>query len=128
MSTSNYPHEYDAIAQTMQLYIDGSRAGKSELMRPAFHPEASFFGYAGTELATGTAFLFDWIDKNGPAPDVEARMVSVDILESLAVVRLEMSRWSGALAGAGVHMSDLFTLLRTADGWKIIQKAFHWHG
>jgi hypothetical protein len=24
-------------------------------------------------------------------------------------------------------MSDLFTLLKTADGWKIIQKAFHWH-
>jgi hypothetical protein len=24
-------------------------------------------------------------------------------------------------------MSDLFTLLRTPGGWKIIQKAFHWH-
>jgi hypothetical protein len=24
-------------------------------------------------------------------------------------------------------MSDLFTLLKMPDGWKIIQKAFHWH-
>jgi len=24
-------------------------------------------------------------------------------------------------------VSDLFTLLKTAGGWKIIQKAFHWH-
>jgi hypothetical protein len=24
-------------------------------------------------------------------------------------------------------MSDLFTLLKTSNEWKIIQKAFHWH-
>jgi len=38
---------------------------KSAQMRSAFHPEASFFGYAGEQLASGTQFLFDWIDKNG---------------------------------------------------------------
>ena len=37
-------------------------------MRPAFAADASFFGYAGGQLAVGTEFLFDWIDKNGPAP------------------------------------------------------------
>ena len=111
----------------MQKYIDGSRQGKSELMRSAFHPDASFFGYAGEQLAIGTKFLFDWIDKNGPAPNIEPRIVSVDILDSIAVVRLEVSGWSGKLAGSGVRMSDLFTLLNTPDGWKIIQKAFHWH-
>lgn len=52
----------------MQLYIDGGKQGKSELMRPAFHPNASFFGYAVGKLAMGTPFLFEWIDKNGPAP------------------------------------------------------------
>ncbi len=35
----------------MQLYIDGGKAGKSELMRPAFHPDASFVGYAGGKLS-----------------------------------------------------------------------------
>ena len=109
------------------MYIDGSKQGKSELMRPAFHPSASFFGYAGEQLAVGTQFLFDWIDKNGPAPNIEPRFVSVDILESIAVVRLEVAEWSGKLAGSGVRMSDLFTLLKTPGGWKIIQKAFHWH-
>ena len=85
-------------------------------------------GYAGDKLATGTPFLFDWIDKNRPAPKIEPRVVSVDILESIAVVRLEVAGWSGNLAGSGVRMSDLFTLLKTPSGWKIIQKAFHWHG
>jgi len=127
MATSNYPDEYDKIAKTMQMYIDGSKQGKSQLMRAAFHPEASFFGYAGEQLAVGTQFLFDWIDKNGPASSLQARVVSVDIVESIAVVRLEAAGWSGNLAGSGVRMSDLFTLLKTPDGWKIIQKAFHWH-
>jgi hypothetical protein len=35
--------------------------------------------------------------------------------------------WSGNLSGSGVRMSDIFTLLKTSEGWRIIQKAFHWH-
>jgi hypothetical protein len=127
MTKSGYLTEYDKIVQTMDMYIDGSKQGKSEVMRPAFHPSASFFGYAGEQLAIGTTSLFEWIDKNGPAPNIEPRIVSVDILESIAVVRLEVAEWSGNLAGSGVRMSDLFTLLKTPGGWKIIQKAFHWH-
>jgi hypothetical protein len=127
MALSTYASEYDEIVKTMQQYIDGGKAGNSQLMRPAFHPDASFFGYAGEQLAVGTPFLFDWIDKNGPAPNIQPRFVSVDILESIAVVRLEVDGWSGAQAGSGVRMSDVFTLLRTPQGWKIIQKAFHWH-
>jgi hypothetical protein len=126
MANNEYLTEYDGIVKTMQMYLDGSKQGRSELMRPAFHPDASFFGYAGDQFASGTHFLFDWIDKNGPAPEIEPRIVSVDILESIAVVRLEVDRWSGKLAGSGVHMSDLFTLLKMPTGWKIIQKAFHW--
>jgi len=124
---SEYLSEYDKIVRTIQMYIEGSKQGRSELMRPAFHSNASFFGYAGGDLALGTQFLFDWIDKNGPAPNIEPRIVSVDILDSIAVVRLEVAGWSGKLAGSGVWMSDLFTLLKTSDGWQIIQKAFHWH-
>jgi hypothetical protein len=127
MSKNEYPAEYDAIVKTMQLYMDGSKRGKSEVMRPAFHPSASFFGFAGEQLAVGTDFLFDWIDENGPAPAIEPRVVSVEILKSIAVVRLEVSGWSGKLAGSGAAMSDLFTLLKLPSGWTIIQKAFHWH-
>jgi hypothetical protein len=95
MSKTEYLPEYDAIGKTIQMYMDGSKQGKSELMRPAFHPQASFFGYAGEQLAVGTQFLFDWIDNNGPAPKIEPRMVSVDIMNSIAVVRLEVAGWSG---------------------------------
>ena len=107
MNSSEYLTEYDGIVQTIQLYLEGSRQGKSELMRPAFHPDASFFGYAGGQLAAGTPFLFDWIDGNGCAPQIEPRFVSVDILDSIAVVRLEVAGWSGKLAGANVRESRI---------------------
>ncbi|MBL8238687.1 MAG: nuclear transport factor 2 family protein [Bryobacterales bacterium] len=127
MNAASYSNEYDSIVAAMQGYIEGSRQGRSELMRSAFHPGASFIGYAGGELRQGTQFLFDWIDGNGPAPDIRPRFTSVDILDTIAVVRLEVEGWSGKLAGSGVRMSDLFTLLKTENGWKIVQKAFHWH-
>jgi hypothetical protein len=124
---SEYFIEHDAIVETVQRYIDGCKNGKSALMRPAFHPEAKFFGYADDTLATETAFLFDYIDKNGPSPDIETRFVAIDIAESIATVRLEVENFSGALAGSGVHMSDFFTLIKTDEGWRITQKSFHWH-
>ena len=127
MKRNAYATEHDAIVKTMQLYIDGGRAGKSDLMRPAFHPDASFIGLAGGKLYNDVQQLFDWIDQNGPAPDIQPRFASIDILESIAVVRLEVENWSGKLAGSDVHMSDLFTLLKTDEGWKITQKTFHWH-
>jgi hypothetical protein len=127
MATAKTRSEHDAILKTLQLYVDGCKQGNSKLMRPAFNQQASFFGYAGDQLAVGLEFLFDWIDRNGPASDIESRVVSVDIAESIAVVRLEVANWSGKLAGSGARMSDVFTFLRMPEGWRIIQKAFHWH-
>jgi len=52
-----HPPQHDEILKTLQMYIEGSRQGKSELMRPAFQPRCFVFGYAGDQLAIGTKFL-----------------------------------------------------------------------
>lgn len=120
--------EQAAIVKTLQHYLDASREGNGELMRPAFHADANIVGYAGGKLLfSPIQFLYDWIDQNGPAPDIEPDLASVEIFDTIAVVRLEVRQWSGKLAGSGVHMSDVFNLLKTEDGWKITQKMFHWH-
>jgi len=125
---SNYITEYDAIVKTMQHYIEGARAGNGELMRPGFLADATVLGYNPGGLVTGPIQqLFDWIDGNGPAPQIEARFGSIDIFESIAVVHLDVANWSGEFAGSDVRMSDLFTLLKTDEGWKITHKMFHWH-
>jgi len=123
-----YVSEYDAILRTMQGYLDGVREGRSELMRPVFHPAATFFGhYPGGVMDGPIQPLFDWVDQNGPAPDVEFRVATVEILGKIASVRVEVERLSGTLAGAGVSMSDIFNLMLSDEGWRIVQKVFHWH-
>jgi hypothetical protein len=123
-----YVSQYDAILKTMKGYLDGVREGKSELMRPVFHPNATFFGhYPGGVMTGPIQQLFDFIDNNGPAPDIEARFASVEIVGKVAYLRLELEGFSGTLAGTGVSMSDMFTLMMVEDDWAIVQKAFHWH-
>lgn len=114
--------EYDAIAKTVQHYIDGGKSGQSAEMKLAFHPDATIFGYVGPELFGGPIqMLFDWVDQNGPAAELQGRITSIDLVESVATVRLELENWSGH------RFTDLFTLLKIDGEWKIFSKVFHTH-
>ena len=46
--------EHDVISGVIQLYIDGARSGRGDDMRPAFHDDATIFGYAGASLLAGS--------------------------------------------------------------------------
>ena len=60
--------EYDVIAKVVQHYIDGAKSGRGADMKPAFHKDATIFGYAGADLFAGPIQnLFAWNDENGPA-------------------------------------------------------------
>ena len=114
--------EYDLIAKTVQHYIDGGRSGKGDDMKPAFHEDATIFGYAGADLFAGPIQrLFDWVDENDPATGLQARITSIDLINTVATVRLELDNWSGS------RYTDLFTLLKVDGEWKIMNKVFHLH-
>ncbi len=114
--------ESDAIAKVVQHYIDGGRSGKGDDMKPAFHKDATIFGYAGADLFAGPIQrLFDWVDGNGPAKELQARIASIDVVDSVATVRLELDNWIGS------RYTDMFTLLKVDGEWKIMNKVFHLH-
>ena len=114
--------DYDAIAKTVQHYLDGARSGRGADMKPAFHQDATIFGYVGPDLFAGPIQgLFDWNDQNGPAKDLQARIASIDIVGTIAAVRLETDNWTGH------RFTDLFTLLKVDGEWKIMNKVFHLH-
>ncbi len=117
-----YVSEHDAIAKTIQHYIDGAKSGKGDDMKPAFHKDATIFGYAGADLFAGPIqLLFDWNDENGSAAELQARIASVDVVDTVATVRLELNNWNGS------RYTDLFTLLKVDGEWKIMNKVFHLH-
>lgn len=114
--------DYEAIAATVQKYIDGAKTGDSRVMREAFHPDAWIFGWFRGEPFNGPIqILFDWDDRNGPAPDVKTKITSIDLAETVAAVRLEIENWTG------YRFTDFFTLLKCDGVWKITNKVFHLH-
>src|SRR5689334_16878157 len=83
LPANGYLAEHDAITRTIDLYIAGGRAGRGDLMRPAFHPDATIAGYCfGVEVSGSIEHLFGWIDENGPAPDIEPRFARIEIFET----------------------------------------------
>lgn len=114
--------EYDAIARVIQHYIDGARSGKGSDMKPGFHDDATIFGYVGADLFAGPIQgLYDWNDANGPAPGIISRITSIDLVETVASVRLESDNWTGH------RFTDFFNLLKVDGQWKIMNKIFHLH-
>ena len=114
--------EHDEIAKVVQHYIDGAKSGKGNDMKPAFHDDATIFGYVGADLFAGPIQkLFDWNDEKGPATELKSRIASIDLIDTVATVRLELDNWTGS------RFSDLFTLLKLDGVWKIMNKVFHLH-
>ncbi len=114
--------EHDAIAKSLQHYIDGARSGKGDDMKPAFHKDATIYGYAGADLFGGPIQqLFDWSDQSGPAAELQVRIARIDVAETVATVRLELTNLNGA------RYTDMFTLIKVDGEWKIMSKVFHLH-
>ncbi len=92
-NTSSNVTESDAIAEVLQHYIDGAKSGRGDDMKPAFHRDATVFGYIGADLFAGPIQgLFAWNDENGPAAELKARIASIDIIGTVATARLELFR------------------------------------
>ena len=114
--------EREAIGNVLQHYIDGATSGSGDRMRPAFHEGATIFGYVGADLFAGPIEkLFAWNDENGPARELQSRVACIDIVGTVATVRLELDNWTG------YRFTDLFTLLKVDGEWKIMNKVFHLH-
>jgi hypothetical protein len=114
--------EYEAISTVLQHYINGAISGKGSEMKPAFHDDATIYGFVGPDLFAGPIQgLYDWNDENGPATDMVSRIVSIDIVGTVASVRLESDNWTGH------RFTDFFNLLKLDGKWKVMNKVFHLH-
>jgi hypothetical protein len=121
MSTST--NDQESIARTLEHYIEGGRAGSSQRMKPAFHDSATIHGYLGADLIAGPIQgLYDWVDANPGASELQSYIASIDLGGTVATVRLELDNWGGH------KFTDMFTLLKTDGEWKIVSKVFHLHG
>jgi hypothetical protein len=113
---------YEEIAATIQTYVDGARHGDASLMRSAFLSGATVSGSYGGKPTDWTLEEFcAVIAKGGAAPDLKARVASIEVSGSAAMARLEAENWRGT------RYTDFFVLLNRAGEWHIASKVFFAH-
>ncbi|HYB57848.1 MAG TPA: nuclear transport factor 2 family protein [Alphaproteobacteria bacterium] len=113
---------YEAIAATLQHYIEGALRGDAGPMRRAFITDASIRGSYGGKPVDWTLEAFcELIEKGGPASGLNARVVAIEFAGTAAMARLEAENWRGS------RYTDFFVLTARDGVWKIVSKVFFAH-
>ncbi|MBI6884987.1 nuclear transport factor 2 family protein [Pseudomonas putida] len=113
--------DYAEVKKVVQKYVDGIREGDVETCAQAFYPEAIYYGIDSGQLAGGNVSTFlNFIENNGPAPNVVANIDIMAITATMAVVRVDLENDS-----IGADYNDYVTLMKSDQGWRIISKAYH---
>ena len=109
-----------AIEAAIGKYIEGGRVADSSIMKPVFHENAQMSGPAEDGAFSGPIqALYDYVDSNGPAPDLELRIVNITVSdERAASVVLHADHWHGK------NFTDHFQLLKMDGTWKILSKIY----
>ena len=112
--------EVEAVKATLEQYFEGSSTGRADVMEKAFHPDARLIFMREGEVVVLP--VDEWLARfdDTPADDEdqrERRIMSIDITGDTAFGKLELDY-------PDVTLIDYMTLLKTADGWKIVHKSF----
>lgn len=124
MSNPTYVHDYQAISEVLNKYIEGCKQAKSNIMKPAFHPQATMYSVDPDGKLTGGAIpiLFEGIDKGfRPSPDAPAAITRIEIVGTAASARIDANDMSG------ISFTDFFHLLKVDGQWTVVSKIFHTH-
>ncbi len=112
--------DIEAISSVIQIYVEGGRKGDASIMKRAFRENATIHGHtAGGLLAGPIQLMYDHIAENPPAPDLKAKIVNIDLANTVATARVELTDW------LGTRYTDQFTLLKENGAWIITSKVFH---
>lgn len=113
--------DYTAVVATANKYVEGLRVGDPKGVADAFHKDAVMYGFTNGELLGGPIRnLFDFVEKNGKAPDIETRIDVLAITPTTAVVRIDMEK-----DAIGADYNDYLTLIKIDGIWKVIAKVYH---
>ncbi|WP_460064287.1 nuclear transport factor 2 family protein [Pseudomonas sp. S2_H08] len=113
--------EYTAVIATANQYVEGLRGGDAQGVAQAFHKEAVMYGFTNGELLGGPIKnLFDFVEKNGAAPQISTRLDVLAITPTTAVVRVDMET-----DAIGADYNDYLTLIKIGGVWKVIAKVYH---
>jgi len=115
-------NDVNGVKAAINDYINAGKQGKSEILRPSVYKDAIIYSAPNGVVSGGSInSLFEFLDSNPAAPELEAKITTVDVAGDIAYARVESDKWLGA------KYTDMFLLVRDGDKWKILTKVFHTH-
>lgn len=114
---------YFEVQATLNKYIEGVRTGDLQLLRSAFAANAGLHGYIMGHCVNGSLDVFfnDVATKPSPMKSGEpfrAAIVSIEVNGSIARGTVIEQCYFG------LNFKDHFHLLKTDQGWVIVDKIF----
>jgi hypothetical protein len=84
---------FEDVVATVAKYVKGLRVGSVSGLAQAFHKDAVMYGLTNSELLGGPIKnLYDFVEKNGKAPDIKTRLDVLAITPTTAMVRVDMEK------------------------------------
>ena len=113
--------DYEDVVATVSKYVEGLSVGSITEISQAFHKEAIMYGFTDDKMLGGPIKnLYDFVEKNGTAPDIKTQIDILAITPTTAVVRVDMEN-----DAIGADYTDFHTLIKLDGTWSIIAKVYH---
>ena len=112
--------DYDVIAATVQLYIDGSARGDTAKLTEGFHPEAQMYGAVGDDRYDEPITEYIKLMADSPGGEtMRGRITSIVQAGDAATATVVEDGFWGALS-----FVTFLTLSRIDGRWRIVNKNF----
>ena len=112
--------DYDAIAATVQLYIDGSAQGDPAKLSEGFHPDAQMYGAVGDDRYDEPITEYIKLVADSPGGEtLRARITSIVQAGDAASATVAEDGFWGTLS-----FVTFLTLSRIEGRWRIVNKNF----
>ncbi len=115
------PAEKEEITRTLDYYMEGSRKSDSKILAKAFAETATVSsanirgGFSSMPIQDFYAIL----DNIEPSP-ASYTLIACSVEQDIAMLRIELE--------LGTHKyTDMFTLVKDSNEWKIVSKVSHRH-
>ncbi|MCM1224270.1 MAG: nuclear transport factor 2 family protein [Lachnospiraceae bacterium] len=117
-SATAKPEVPEGVIKAIECYINGGRLASSEVAKPGFAETATMSWYENGKLqSVPIQTLFDGFDSWQPT-EVSYEIINCEVAEDVAMVAID-SQFGDA------KYTDMFTLVKDGDNWKIVSKVYH---
>lgn len=117
------PAVEDAVLEPLWAYIRGHATGDPTHFRGAFLPTAHIEGIRDGAFVSWPLDEYCTLFQGRPAPDEPTRSRRIDAID----VHGTVATATMTLSHGADTFTDIFLLVRAADGWRIANKAYHRH-